>query len=119
MTIDSPHPGAQSSGPTRLVLLAIVSMYIVFAVSIVLAGEIEQTLGWIYVGVFFASNVIFTISLFIWNAELAWRRSFESSLGTEVWDLVWLTVFVSILLVLLFTAVREFDKPAGEYRGQN
>jgi len=116
MTIDSTQPGPQSSGPTRHVLLAIVIMYFVFAVLIVLEAGNHQTRGWIYVGVFFASAVIFTISLFIWNTELASRRTFGGGLGTETWDLIWLVVFAPILYILLFSAVREFDTPAGDLR---
>jgi len=91
-------------------------MYIVFAVSIVLADWIDQTRGWIYVGVFVASAVIFTVSLFIWNTELATRRTFGGGLGTETWDLVWLVVFVPVLYILLISAVHEFDTPAGDLR---
>lgn len=97
-------------------MLAILSMYIVFAVSIVLAGWIDETRGWIYAGVFVASAVIFTMSLFIWNTELASRRTFDFPLGTEIWDVVWLVVFALILYVLLFSAVSGFDTPAGDLR---
>ncbi len=114
MNTESRLPDSQTSRPTRLVFLAIVAMYIFMAGFVLLVSQPDWTLGWIYVGLFAVSNGVFTTSLFIWNNELAWRRTFSAAAGTKSWDLVWLPVFVSSLLLLFYVAVRDFDASAGD-----
>ena len=113
MATNPSRPDSQTSKPTHFVVSVVVTMYVVMVGIAFLVHQSDLTLGWIYVGLFITANGICTMSLYLWNNELAWRRSFGNPTGTKTWDWVWLTVFLASLIAIFIVAVRDFDTPAG------
>jgi protein-S-isoprenylcysteine O-methyltransferase Ste14 len=94
----------------RPVALTIVAVYAVLAGLVLFARQSNWTLGLIYVGLFIAGfGIILSVSLFLWNTELAWRRTFDVPSGTKLWDWFWFAAFVPTLLAVFYVAVHDFD----------
>ena len=103
------HSEAEPLRPTWLVVLTIVAMWgVVVGFMLVQARKAEWTLGWFYLGLFFAGNGVFHVTLLIWNRDLLSRRLQYGS-GTKVWDIVWMLFLGPTFFAIAFVAVNDLD----------